>query len=48
MRDLDERIDRAINRSLDSTAGRLFWALLSLAVIYAVGFYAAALIGGIA
>ena len=45
---LNERIDQLINRSLDSTAGRLFWALLSLDVIYAVGFYAAALIGGIA
>ena len=29
-------------------AHRLVWALLSLAVIYAVGFYAAALIGGLA
>ena len=34
---MDRRIDQLINRSLDSTAGRLVWALLSLAVIYAVG-----------
>ena len=44
---MDRRIDQLINRSLDSTAGRIVWALLSLAVIYAVGFYAAAIIGGL-
>ena len=45
---MDEWIDRLINNSLTTFAGRIAWALLSLAVIYAVGFYAAALIGGIA
>ena len=45
---MDRRIDQLINRTIDSTAGRIVWALLSLAVIYAVGFYAAAIIGGIA
>ena len=41
---MDRLIDQLINRSLDSTAGRLVWALLSLAVIYAVGYYLAALL----
>ena len=52
---LDERLDRAIDYAiaprpvtLPILAARVAWALLSLAVIYAVGFYAAALIGGIA
>lgn len=45
--DLDERIDRAINRTLDRPAGRLLWALLSVAVIYAAAWYLAALIGGV-
>ena len=45
---MDEWIDRLINNSLTTFAGRIAWALLSLGVIYAVGFYAAALIGGIA
>ena len=44
---MDRRIDQLINRTLDSTAGRLVWALLSLAVIYAVAYYLAALLGGI-
>ena len=45
---MDEWIDRLINNSLDSFAGRIFWALLSVGVICAVVFYFASLIGGIA
>ena len=41
---LDERLDRAINRTLATFAGRIAWALLSLAVIYAVAYYLAALL----
>ncbi len=48
MRDLDELIDRAINRSLATFAGRIVWALLSVGVIYACAFFFASLIiGGI-
>ena len=44
---MDEWIDRLINNSLDSFAGRIFWALLSVGVIYACAFFFASLIGGL-
>lgn len=44
---LDVRINTAVDRSLDSLAGRIFWALLSVGVLYACVYYLAALIGGI-
>ena len=44
--DLDERIDRAISASLATIAGRIAWAVASLAVIWAVVYLLAALIGG--
>lgn len=43
----DERIDRAINRTLDYPTGRVLWALLSLAVIYAAGWHLASIIGAV-
>ena len=44
---MDEWIDRLINRTLDSFAGRIVWALLSVGVIYACAWLFASLIGGI-
>ena len=44
---MDRRIDQLINRSLDSVAGRIVWALLSVGVIYVCAFFFASLIGGI-
>ena len=41
---LDELIQRGIDRTLNSIIGRVVWALLSLGVIYAVGYYLAALL----
>ena len=43
---MDRRIDQLINRTLDSTAGRIVWALLSVGVIYACAWLLASLIGG--
>ena len=43
---MDEWIDRLINNSLTTFAGRIFWALLSVGVIYACAFFFASLIGG--
>ena len=44
---MDEWIDRLINRTLATFAGRIVWALLSVGVIYACAFFFASLIGGI-
>ena len=44
---MDEWIDRAINRTLATFAGRIVWALLSVGVIYACTWLFASLIGGI-
>ena len=44
---MDEWIDRLINNSLTTFAGRIAWALLSLAVIYAAGWHLASIIGGV-
>ena len=43
---MDEWIDRLINRTLASFAGRIVWALLSVGVIYACAWLFASLIGG--
>ena len=39
--------DRLIEASLRTVAGRWFWLIASLAVIYACAFFFASLIGGI-
>ena len=44
---MDEWIDRLINNSLATFAGRIVWALLSVGVIYACTWLFASLIGGI-
>lgn len=44
---MDEWIDRLINNSLTTFAGRIVWALLSVGVIYAVAFYFASILGGL-
>ena len=44
--DLDTRINRAIDRSLDGLAGRIGWLLVSVAVMAAVIYFLAAIIGG--
>ena len=44
---MDEWIDRLINRTLATFAGRIVWALLSVGVIYACAFFFASLIGGL-
>ena len=44
---MDEWIDRLINRTLATFAGRVVWALLSVGVIYACAWLLASLIGGI-
>ena len=44
---MDEWIDRLINNSLATFAGRIVWALLSVGVIYACAFFFASLIGGL-
>ena len=44
---MDEWINHIIDCTLDSFAGRIVWALLSVGVIYACAYYLAALIGGI-
>ena len=43
---MDEWIDRLINDSLTTFAGRIVWALLSVGVIYACAWLLASLIGG--
>ena len=44
---MDEWIDRLINNSLTTFAGRITWALLSVGVIYACAWLFASLIGGL-
>ena len=44
---MDEWIDRLINNSLSTFAGRVVWALLSVGVIYACAWLLTSLIGGI-
>ena len=44
---MDEWIDRLINRTLATFAGRIVWALLSVGVIYACAWLFASLIGGL-
>ena len=39
--------DRLIEATMRTVAGRVVWAVLSLAVIYACGYYLAAIIGGV-
>lgn len=44
---MDEWINHIIDRTLDSLAGRIAWALLSVGVIYACAFYFASILGGL-
>lgn len=39
--------DKLIEATMRTVVGRIFWAVLSLAVIYACGYYLAAIIGGL-
>lgn len=39
--------DKLIEATMRTVVGRVVWAVLSLAVIYACGYYLAAIIGGV-